>query len=74
MRDAEQARLTDAAYEEAVRLLTKHRSALDRVTETLIEKETIDREELNALLSDLAPESRSSETVGTVRLLDADAV
>src|SRR5262245_18288189 len=74
MRDAEQARLTDHAYDEAVRLLTKHRTALDRVTETLIEKETIDREELNALLSDVAPESRSSETVGTVRLLDADAV
>jgi cell division protease FtsH len=69
MRDSEQARLTDSAYEEALRLLTKHRTALDRVTQTLLEKETIDREELNALLADVEPESRASETVGTVRLV-----
>src|SRR6187549_4287488 len=31
LRDSEQARLTDYAYEEARRLLEKHRSALDRV-------------------------------------------
>src|SRR6187549_3019092 len=31
LRDSEQARLTDHAYEEAKRLLEKHRSALDRV-------------------------------------------
>jgi cell division protease FtsH len=74
MRDAEQARLTDHAYAEALRLLTKHRAPLDRVTETLIAKETIDRDELNALLADVPPESRAYETVGTVRLVDADVV
>src|SRR5213082_831568 len=31
LRDSEQARLTDDAYEEAVRLVKKHRSALDRI-------------------------------------------
>src|SRR4051794_14977951 len=31
LRDAEQARLTDEAFEEAIRLLTKHRAALDRI-------------------------------------------
>ena len=69
MRDSEQARLTDRAYEEAQRLLHKHRAALDRVAEALLEKETLDRSELEALLADIKPESRSSETIGTVRAL-----
>ncbi|HLF68016.1 MAG TPA: ATP-dependent zinc metalloprotease FtsH [Gaiellaceae bacterium] len=69
LRDSEQARLTDFAYEEAQRLLVKHRAALDRVAEALLEKETLDRAELEALLADVAPESRASETVGTVRAL-----
>jgi cell division protease FtsH len=69
LRDSEQARLTDYAYEEAKRLLMKHRPALDRVAHALLEKETLDRGELEALLVDVAPESRSSETIGTVRAL-----
>jgi cell division protease FtsH len=69
LRDSEQARLTDHAYEEAQRLLFKHRSALDRVAEALLEKETLDRAELEALLGDVKPESYSSETIGTVRAL-----
>ena len=58
LRDAEQARLTDDAYEEAVRLLTKHRAALDRLAEALLEKETLVRDELMALLADVEPESQ----------------
>ena len=69
LRDSEQARLTDHAYEEAKRLLMKHRAALDRVAHALLEKETLDRSELENLLADVAPESRSSETIGTVRAL-----
>ncbi len=69
LRDSEQARLTDHAYEEAQRLLAKHRGSLDRVAEALLEKETLDRGELEALLADVKVESRSSETVGTVRAL-----
>jgi cell division protease FtsH len=69
MRDSEQARLTDFAYEEAQRLLVKHRGALDRVAEALLEKETLDRAELEGLLADVKAESRSSETIGTVRAL-----
>ena len=69
LRDSEQARLTDHAYAEAKRLLSKHRGALDRVAQALLEKETLDRAELQALLADVAPESRSSETIGTVRAL-----
>ena len=69
LRDSEQARLTDDAYAEAKRLLAKHRSALDRVAEALLERETLDRAELETILSDVKVESRSSETVGVVRAL-----
>ena len=71
MRDSEQARLTDHAYEEALRLLGKHRGSLDRLAGALLEKETIDREEFLAMMGDLPRESRSAETVGTVRVLGA---
>ncbi len=69
LRDAEQARLTDDAYAEAVRLLTKHRATLDAVAQALLEKETLDAAELRRLLGGVPPESRAAETVGTVRLL-----
>ncbi len=69
MRDAEQARLTDDAYEEAQRLIEKHRAPLDRIAMALLEKETLDRTEYLALMGDVAFESASSETVGTIRVL-----
>jgi cell division protease FtsH len=70
LRDSEQARFTDHAYAEAQRLLEKHRAPLDRLADGLLEKETIERDELVALLADVKPESRSSETMGTVRVLE----
>jgi cell division protease FtsH len=69
LRDSEQARLTDGAYAEAIRLLEKHRSALDRVAGALLEKETLTRSDLGNLLADTEAESHSSDTVGTVRVL-----
>ena len=69
LRDTEQARLTDTAYAEALRLLAKHRPALDRVAGALLDKETLDRDELVALFAGVEPESRSSEAVGVVRAL-----
>jgi cell division protease FtsH len=66
VRDQEQARLTDGAYQEAVRLITKHRAALDRLAQALLEKETLVRDEMQALLADIEPESQASETVGRV--------
>jgi cell division protease FtsH len=71
VRDQEQARLTDHAYSEAVRLLQKHRASLDRVAHALLEKETLDRAELEELMADVAPESHHAETVGTPRALPA---
>jgi len=72
LRDSEQARLTDHAYAEALRLLSKHRAALDRIAGSLLEKETLSREELVELFATTEPESRSAETVGVVRVLGAD--
>ena len=66
LRDAEQARLTDGAYAEAVRLITKHRAALDRLAGALLEKETLVRDEMQALLADVEPESQASDAVGRV--------
>src|SRR5438874_96750 len=70
LRDQEQARLTDGAFSDAVRLLTKHRASLDRVAAALLQKETLGREEMLELLEGLHPESRASETVGTPRVVD----
>jgi cell division protease FtsH len=69
LRDSEQARLTDDAYQEALRLLEKHRAALDRVAQALLEKETLVRDEIEGLLADVDPESQASQTVGTVRIV-----
>jgi cell division protease FtsH len=66
LRDSEQARLTDGAYDEAVRLITKHRSGLDRLAGALLEKETLVRDEILSLLADVEAESQASETVGRV--------
>jgi len=72
LRDQEQARLTDEAYEEAIRLLEKHRAVLDRIAKALLEKETLDKDELGKLVAGTEQESRSSETMGTVRAVAAD--
>jgi cell division protease FtsH len=72
LRDGEQARLTDQAYDDAMRLLTKYRGPLDRVAQALLERETLDREHLDELLDGVPRESRSAETVGTVRALPGD--
>jgi cell division protease FtsH len=69
LRDQEQARLTDGSYAEAVRLIQKHRSALDRVAHALLEKETLNREELEALFQDVPVESSSTAAVGTPQVV-----
>src|SRR5690349_3850004 len=71
LRDSEQARLTDSAYTEAVRLLQKHRGSLDKLAAALLEKETLVRDEVIALLGDVQPESRAADTVGVPRVVAA---
>ena len=72
LRDGEQTRLTELAYGEALRLIAKHRALLDRVAEALLEKETLDREELLELFGDVEPESRAAEAVGVPQIVAAD--
>jgi cell division protease FtsH len=69
LRDSEQANLTDGAYEEAVRLLQKHRVPLDRIAAALLEKETLVRDEVVKLLADVEAESRASDSVGVPRVV-----
>ena len=42
---------------------------LDRIAHALLERETLDREELDTLLADLPAESRASDLVGTIRVI-----
>ena len=73
LRDEEQARLTDGAYEDAVRLLRKHRAPLDRIAAALLEKETLVRDELLEFVADVEPESRASEAVGVPRVVASES-
>ncbi len=68
LRDNEQAALTDHAFDEAVRLLNQNRPALDRVAQAVLEKETLVREEIEALLADVPADSRSSDFVGVSQI------
>ncbi|MDH4169046.1 MAG: ATP-dependent zinc metalloprotease FtsH [Acidimicrobiia bacterium] len=51
--DSEIRSLIDAAHAEAREILTLHRVTLDRLAETLIERETLDEAELNEIFADL---------------------
>ncbi len=73
LRDSEQARLTDDAYAEAVRLIQKHRAPLDRLSQALLVKETLLRDEVLHLLADVEAESQASETVGTPQVVSLPA-
>ena len=59
LRDDAQASLTDGAYEEALRLLQKHRAPLDRIAAALLEKETLVRDEVLELLRATSSRSRA---------------
>jgi cell division protease FtsH len=65
LRDGEQARLCDHAFDEALRLLSKHRRSLDLLAAALLDKETLLRSELEELLAEVPSESNASERVGT---------
>jgi cell division protease FtsH len=72
LRDGEQTRLTELAYNEALRLVAKHRALLDRVAQALLEKETLNREELLELFGDVASESHAGEAVGVPQIVAVD--
>jgi cell division protease FtsH len=49
--DKEVRRLIDEAFETAYRILTERREQLDLIAQVLVERETVDKEELEALLN-----------------------
>jgi cell division protease FtsH len=71
--DNEVRQMIDQAHDEALEILQQHRAKLDELAATLIEKETIDRDELQQLLAGVEPESRASESVGTPRVVSLPA-
>jgi cell division protease FtsH len=73
MRDTEQRAITDEAYAEAVRLISRHRGHLDNLAQALLERETLDRPDIDRLLEGLEPESDASGLIG-VALPDDDDV
>jgi cell division protease FtsH len=54
--DAEIRRVVDQAYQMASDLLTVHRAELDKISQILMEKETVDKAEFEAILGGADPE------------------
>jgi cell division protease FtsH len=53
--DSEVRSLIDEAHQEAAAILLRHRDVLDRLADSLVEKETLDTPELAAIMGHLAP-------------------
>jgi cell division protease FtsH len=62
--DSEIRDLIDLAHDEALEILTEHRARLDQMAAALIEKETIEKEELVALREGLVKRPQRSAGVG----------
>ncbi|MEN3009887.1 MAG: ATP-dependent zinc metalloprotease FtsH [Candidatus Bipolaricaulaceae bacterium] len=54
--DREIRRIVLEAYERAKRLISQHRAALDRLAQELLRRETLDKEDVDRILADLAPQ------------------
>jgi ATP-dependent Zn protease len=52
-RDLEQTQICDYAFAEALRLLGENREALERLASKLLERETLDREDVATMLHDV---------------------
>jgi cell division protease FtsH len=49
--DAEIRRIVNQGYERAMEVMTKHRNALDKLAHQLIQKESLDEDEVDSLLA-----------------------
>ena len=65
--DLEIRRLVNTAIETAREVLRTHRDELEKLAETLLEKETLSIEEINVLLGRNVPESENQEADGEVK-------
>ncbi len=64
--DAEVRKLITAAHDEARTILERHRDAMERMVEALLEKETVDREEVGDLFQDVPKWEHAS--AGSLRI------
>jgi cell division protease FtsH len=70
--DKEISRLIDEAYEKARVILTERKTQLDLMADVLVERETVDREELEALLDDRWAEFLETEQAKKSANADAE--
>jgi cell division protease FtsH len=61
--DNEVRRLIDEAHDEALEILQEHRTKLDELATRLIERETLEREEVESFLSDIAKRAQRDKSV-----------
>lgn len=73
LRDREQRAITDDAYGWALRVVAEYRAHLDRLAQALLDRETLTRPEVDAILGDLSPLSDAAGDVG-VALSPPDVV
>ncbi|HSM44197.1 MAG TPA: hypothetical protein VK969_04185, partial [Acidimicrobiia bacterium] len=59
-------KMINAAHQEARTILEHHRDALERMVETLLEKETVDRQDVAEIFSDVPKWEHASD--GSLRL------
>ncbi|MDO8950204.1 MAG: ATP-dependent zinc metalloprotease FtsH [Actinomycetota bacterium] len=75
--DKEVRRLIDEAFDKAFKILTERRAQLDLMAEVLVERETVDKEELAALLSDTWDEylvkEKAQQVVDDAKKVEDDA-
>src|SRR5207237_1199563 len=69
--DSEIRRLVDEAHDEAWEILTSYREQLDRMVEVLLEKETIERHEVEEILSGVPKRSARGELISRPRRIKA---
>ncbi len=65
MVDDEVKRLVDEAYARATTIILEHRELLDRIADALLERETIDREDLDRLVKNLPLPPRNLPPTGS---------
>ncbi|MEW6058636.1 MAG: ATP-dependent zinc metalloprotease FtsH [Actinomycetota bacterium] len=61
--DSEVRRMIDEAHDEALDILREHRAKLDEIAEILIERETIDREDVERILADVTQRPQRDQAV-----------
>jgi cell division protease FtsH len=75
--DSEVREIIDRAYSRATEALTSHREVLDKLAALLVEKETIESEEFEALFEGVLPPRAGGPTpkkIGGVEAADGDGV